>query len=99
MKELLADSSLALFYAGIAVQLYHIPTGLPNDLISTRIMGSESNSEDDNLLRSPGDLDLNRPPPLRSIHNTLCTPLGWIVGIEGSVITVSELTILGLYTV
>lgn len=70
-----------------------------NDLISTRHIGRESNSKEDHLLRSPGDLDLNRPPPLRSIHITLCTPLGWTVGIEGSVITVSELTILGLYAV
>lgn len=95
----MTDSLLAPFYAGISVQLYHIPIGSPNDLISTRNIGRESNSEDDHLLRSPGDLDLDRPPPLRSIHITLCTPLGWTVGIEGSVITVSELTILGLYAV
>lgn len=95
----MTDSLLAPFYAGISVQLYHIPICLLNDLISTRGIGRQSNSEYDHLLRSPGDLNLNRPPPLRSIHITLCTPLGWTVGIEGSVITVSELTILGLYAV
>jgi hypothetical protein len=58
-----------------------------------------NNSEETDLLRSPCDLDLNRAPPLRSIHITLCTPLGWMVGIESSVITVSELTILDLHAV